>query len=69
VIPTGGGKTSAIAQLCRDAVEHWNGRVLALAHVKELLEQSAQTLRMIASSLQRIKSSCTSSASRLVSVV
>ncbi len=45
VIPTGGGKTPIIAQLCRDAVERWNGRVLVLAHVKELLEQSAETLR------------------------
>jgi DNA repair protein RadD len=45
VIPTGGGKTGVIAQLCRDAVQQWNGRVLVLAHVKELLQQSAQTLR------------------------
>ncbi len=52
VVPTGGGKTAIIAQLCRDAVEQWNGRVLVLAHVKELLEQSAQTLRTIAPSLQ-----------------
>jgi DNA repair protein RadD len=52
VVPTGGGKTPIIAQLCRDAVEQWNGRVLVLAHVKELLEQSAQTLRTIAPSLQ-----------------
>ena len=52
VIPTGGGKTPIIAQLCRDAVERWNGRVLVLAHVKELLEQSAETLRTIAPDLQ-----------------
>lgn len=52
VIPTGGGKTPIIAQLCRDAVERWNGRVLVLAHVKELLEQTAQTLRTIAPGLQ-----------------
>lgn len=45
VIPTGGGKTPVIAQLCSDAVTLWNGRVLVLAHVKELLEQSAGTLR------------------------
>jgi DNA repair protein RadD len=45
VIPTGGGKTPIIAQLCRDVVQQWNGRVLVLAHIKELLEQSAQTLR------------------------
>lgn len=51
VIPTGGGKTPIIAQLCRDAVEQWSGRVLVLAHVKELLEQSAATLRTIAPTL------------------
>jgi len=51
VIPTGGGKTPIIAQLCSDAAEQWNGRVLVLAHVKELLEQSAATLRTIAPAL------------------
>ncbi len=45
VIPTGGGKTPVIAQLCSDAVTLWNGRVLVLAHVKELLEQTAGALR------------------------
>ncbi|MBW7905295.1 MAG: DEAD/DEAH box helicase [Phycisphaerae bacterium] len=48
VIPTGGGKTPVIATMCRDAVVRWNGRVLILAHVKELLEQSAEKLRLIA---------------------
>ena len=42
VIPTGGGKTPVIATICRDAVELWNGRVLILAHVKELLEQAVE---------------------------
>ncbi|MEZ6097146.1 MAG: DEAD/DEAH box helicase family protein [Pirellulaceae bacterium] len=51
VIPTGGGKTPIISQLCRDAVMRWNGRVLVLAHVKELLEQTAMTLRKIAPDL------------------
>jgi DNA repair protein RadD len=45
VIPTGGGKTPVMAAICRDAVTQWNGRVLVLAHVKELLEQSADKLR------------------------
>lgn len=40
VIPTGGGKTPVMAQICRDVVERWNGRVVVLAHVKELLEQT-----------------------------
>jgi DNA repair protein RadD len=44
VIPTGGGKTPVIASICKDAVTLWNGRVLILAHVKELLEQSADKL-------------------------
>ncbi len=29
-----------------DTVERWNGRVLVLAHVKELLEQIADSIRM-----------------------
>ena len=45
VIPTGGGKTHVIAEICRDAVQKWNGRVIVLAHVKELLEQAAEKLR------------------------
>ena len=44
VIPTGGGKTPIIAQLCSDVVSKWRGRVLVLSHVKELLEQSARHL-------------------------
>ncbi|MFN0038212.1 MAG: DEAD/DEAH box helicase family protein [Burkholderiales bacterium] len=44
VIPTGGGKTPVIASLCNDAVTKWQGRVVVLAHVKELLEQTAGTI-------------------------
>jgi len=51
VIPTGGGKTPVMAQLCRDAVKRWNGRVIVLAHVKELLEQTARTLARMAPDL------------------
>lgn len=47
VIPTGGGKTPVMATICRDAVVTWSGRVLIVAHVKELLEQSADKLRMV----------------------
>lgn len=47
VIPTAGGKTPVIATLCRDSVTAWNGRVLILAHVKELLQQSADKLQAI----------------------
>ena len=47
VIPTGAGKTPLMATICRDAVKNWQGRVLILAHVKELLEQSAEKLRQV----------------------
>ena len=47
VIPTGGGKTPVIAQFCKDAVLNWNSRVLVLAHVKELLQQSAAALQRL----------------------
>lgn len=47
VIPTGGGKTPIIATICRDAVKQWNGRVLILAHVKELLQQAADKLESV----------------------
>ncbi|MGV3483343.1 MAG: DEAD/DEAH box helicase family protein [Planctomycetaceae bacterium] len=47
VIPTAGGKTPVIASICRDAVQLWNGRVLILAHVRELLDQAADKLRAV----------------------
>ena len=51
VIPTGGGKTPVMAAICDDAANKWSGRVLVLAHVKELLEQTAGTLQRMASGL------------------
>lgn len=51
VIPTGGGKTPVIAQICMDAAQRWDGRVLVLAHVKELLQQTARTLADMAPEL------------------
>jgi len=51
VIPTGGGKTPVIATICRDAVELWNGRVVILAHVKELLEQAVEKIAGMAPGL------------------
>jgi DNA repair protein RadD len=51
VIPTGGGKTPVMATICDDAVRKWDGRVLVLAHVKELLEQTAGTLAVMAGEL------------------
>lgn len=52
VIPTGGGKTPIIATISRDAVECWGGRVLVLAHVKELLQQAADKLSHMAPSVR-----------------
>jgi len=52
VIPTGGGKTPVIASICHDAVTLWQGRVLILAHVKELLEQAADKLRVVSPELE-----------------
>ena len=51
VLPTAAGKTPVIAAICKDAVERWHGRVAILAHVKELLEQSADKLRLVAPEL------------------
>ncbi|HRD03275.1 MAG TPA: DEAD/DEAH box helicase family protein, partial [Verrucomicrobiota bacterium] len=51
VIPTAGGKTPVMATICRDAVQQWNGRVLILAHVKELLEQATEKLHAMAPDL------------------
>ena len=48
VIPTGGGKTPVMATVCRDAVGRWGGRVLILAHVKELLEQALDKIHVVA---------------------
>jgi DNA repair protein RadD len=47
VVPTAGGKTPIMASICKDAVGAWNGRVLVLAHVKELLEQTVDKLASV----------------------
>jgi DNA repair protein RadD len=47
VVPTAGGKTPIIASICKDSVGLWSGRVLILAHVKELLEQATEKLNLI----------------------
>jgi DNA repair protein RadD len=44
VLPTGTGKSHVIAQIVSDAVLRWRGRVLVLAHVKELLQQNADKI-------------------------
>jgi len=52
VSPTGSGKAILSAKIASDAVLQWNGRVLVLAHVKELLEQNADKLRRLAPQLR-----------------
>lgn len=51
VLPTGSGKTPVMATVCKDAVSRWQGRVLILAHVKELLEQAVEKLNLVAPEL------------------
>lgn len=46
VIPTGGGKTPLLAQVCSDVVAS-GGRVLVVSHVKELLQQQQAALQEI----------------------
>ena len=45
-------KTPVLATICKDAVMQWGGRVLVLAHVKELLEQAADKLRAVCPDVQ-----------------
>ena len=47
VLPTGTGKGIVLGQIVTDAVSIWSGRVLVLAHVKELLEQNADKIRKL----------------------
>lgn len=47
VLPTGTGKSLVIAELVSEAVKKWHGRVLILAHVKELLQQNAEKIRLL----------------------
>lgn len=47
VLPTGVGKSIVLGKIASDAVTLWNGRVLVLAHVKELLEQNAEKIKAL----------------------
>ena len=51
VIPTAGGKTPILATICHDAVTRWQGRVLVVSHVKELLQQAVHKLQAVDSGL------------------
>ncbi len=54
VIPTAGGKTPVMSTICRDAAQKWGGRVLVLAHVKELLEQTVEKLHNVAPDMDEL---------------
>jgi len=47
VAPTGSGKSLMIAAMCRQAVEQHRGRVIVLAHRRELLQQNAEKIRAL----------------------
>jgi len=46
------GKSLVLARIATDAVQLWSGRVLILAHVKELLEQNADKIQRLCPGLQ-----------------
>ena len=45
VMPTGSGKSPVIGQIVRDSVDTWGGRVLVIAHRKELLLQNVEKIK------------------------
>jgi len=47
VLPTGAGKGVILAQIAKDVVA-WGGRLAIVSHVKELLEQTAKNIQMMA---------------------
>lgn len=47
VIPTAGGKTPILATIVKDAIHKWDGRVMILSHVKELLEQAVDKIHAV----------------------
>lgn len=46
-IPPAGGKTPILATIASDAVTRWDGRVLIVTHVRELVEQAVDKLRRV----------------------
>ena len=47
LMPTGSGKSHVIAELCKDAIQNWpDQRILMLTHVKELIEQNSEKLKL-----------------------
>ncbi len=52
VLPTGSGKSWVMAQIAADATQRWHGRVLILAHRRELLQQNADKLQQLGDRLE-----------------
>ena len=47
VLPTGSGKSHIVAALCKDAIQEWpETTILMLTHVKELIVQNAEKMRL-----------------------
>jgi DNA repair protein RadD len=47
VLPTGSGKSHIVAALCKDALQSWpKTKILMLTHVKELIVQNAEKMRL-----------------------
>ena len=47
VLPTGSGKSHIVAALCKDALQEWpETTILMLTHVKELIVQNAEKMRL-----------------------
>jgi DNA repair protein RadD len=48
VLPTGAGKSLVVASLCKDALQSWpETTILVLSHVKEILEQNVEKMRIL----------------------
>lgn len=46
-LPTGAGKSHIVAALCKDALHNWpETRILMMTHIKELIEQNAEKMRL-----------------------
>src|SRR5579872_6929934 len=48
VLPTVAGKGVVMAQIAKDVVGQWKGRIAIVAHVKELLEPTAGNIMRMA---------------------
>lgn len=47
VMSTGSGKSVVIAEIIKDTVTRWGGRVLVLTHVRELVQQNSEKLKLL----------------------